>query len=71
MTFFECAVQCAGNRELVKEFNRLSGFRMGEPRKPMEIAIDDACGRDPDTEAFPYFLDFVYSCVWIPLVSKQ
>ena len=29
ITFSECVVMCAGNQELVQEFNRLTGFHMG------------------------------------------
>jgi len=70
MTFEECVVHCAGNREFVSEFNRLSGRQMGEPRTGIELAIDVACGRDPDREAFPEFIQFIRECVWKPLVLK-
>lgn len=48
MSFEQCALYCAGNMELVKEFNRLSGCHLGERRTPIDIAIDGACGYDPD-----------------------
>ena len=48
MTFQECCIQCAGNAELVKEFNRLSDAKLGGSRNPFEIAIDNACGYEPN-----------------------
>ncbi len=69
MSFEQCALYCAGNTELVKEFNRLSGCHLGEHRTPIDIAIDSACGYDPDREAMPQFLDFVYHCIWLPLLK--
>ena len=50
MSFEQCALYCAGNTELVKEFNRLSGCHLGERRTPIDIAIDSACGYDYQTE---------------------
>ena len=49
-------------KELVSEFNRLTGHQMGVPRSGLDKAIDKACGRDPDVEAFP---DFVKLCQMI------
>ena len=48
ITFSECVVMCAGNQDLVQEFNRLTGFYMGERRDALAQAIDKACGYDPD-----------------------
>lgn len=62
---------CAGNWELVSEFNRLSGFHLGETRTPIEVQIDTACGYDPDQEAIPHFLDFIYECIWLPLLAQD
>ena len=69
ITFSECVVMCAGNQELVQEFNHLTGFHMGERRDALAQAIDEACGYDPDKEAFPAFIEFVGKCVWTPLVG--
>lgn len=70
MTFWDCVVECAGNMQLVKEFNRLSGHHMGEARDGITRAIDEACGHDPEKEAFPAFISFVYEYIWIP-VARQ
>lgn len=72
MTFQECCIQCAGNAELVKEFNRLSDAKLGESRNPFEIAIDNASGYEPNNEEdLQKFCDFVYRCVWAPLLAQQ
>lgn len=68
-TFGRILEICAGQPELVKEFNRLSGYHMGEPRKPIEAAIDAVCGYDPDKEAFPAFAEFVFRYIFTPLCS--
>ena len=71
MTFEECCVKCVKEEELVSEFNRLSGFCLGQKRLPVEKAIDEACGYDPDKEAFPAFCRFVYEYIWAPLLAMQ
>ena len=45
------------------EFNRLTGFHLGERRDVLAQAIDKVCGYDPDKEAFPAFIQFVDECV--------
>ena len=67
--FSEGVVMCAGNQDLVQEFNRLTGFHLGERRDVLAQAIDKVCGYDPDKEAFPAFIQFVDECVWAPLVG--
>lgn len=71
LSFSECVAMCAGNQELVREFNRLTGFHMGESRTGLAWAIDEACGYEPDRDAFPAFIEFVDECVWTPLVDGQ
>lgn len=53
--------------ELVSEFNRLTGHHLQQRRTPIEAAIDNACGYDPDGEAMPNFLQFVWDCIYKPL----
>lgn len=71
MSFEECVIVCAGNQGLISEFNRLSGFHLGEYRAPIEVQIDTACGYAPDQEAIPHFLDFVYEFIWLPLLAQD
>mgnify|MGYP001351158969 CR=1 FL=1 len=70
MNFTECCSTCIGNAELVDEFNRLSGHKLGKPRSGIEKAIDKACGYDQDMAAMPDFVDFVYRCIWLLLIVK-
>jgi len=67
MDFETCVTQCLGDYEFVKEFNRLTGYHLLEHRSPINITIDNACGYDPDKEAIPDFIKFVYECIWIRL----
>lgn len=71
MSFDECVIVCAGSQSLISEFNRLSGFHLGETRTPIEVQIDTACGYDPDQEAIPHFLDFIFEFIWLPLLAQE
>jgi hypothetical protein len=71
LTFQECCSECIGNHEFVHEFNRLSGLHLGEPRTGIQMAIDNACGYDPDKAAMPEFVEFVYEYIWIPLITQK
>lgn len=71
MTFETCCSECLKNKELVKEFNRLSGCHLGEQKNGIDMAIDKACGYDPNKEAVPAFVNFVMECIWIPMVSSK
>ena len=64
MNFTQCCQECIANKELVHEWNRLTGHHLGERRNPIDKAIDDACGYDPDMEAMPDFVNFVYEYIW-------
>lgn len=70
MTFQDCCVHCAGDQELVQQFNRLTGHHMGEPSSPFDAAIDAACNYDKDKDAFPDFIAFVHDCIWKPLITQ-
>lgn len=69
MTFQEACSQCISNKALIREFNRLTGNRLGEPRSSIERMVDSACGFDQDKEAMPDFVRFVYEFIWMPLVE--
>lgn len=71
MTFEECCCECVSNKELVEQFNRLTGNKLGVRRTPIEITIDKACKYDPDQEAFPAFCAFVLDFVWTPLLLQE
>lgn len=69
MDFQKCCSICIGNTELVEQFNRLTGHKLGAKRTPFEMAIDKACGYDPDKEAIKDFCEFVFQFIWIHLVA--
>ena len=71
MTFQDCLYHCIANKELVREFNRLSGHHLGERRDGITKAIDEACHFDPDMEAMPDFVAFVYECIWLTLSQQR
>uniref|UniRef100_A0A6M3LRZ0 Uncharacterized protein n=1 Tax=viral metagenome TaxID=1070528 RepID=A0A6M3LRZ0_9ZZZZ len=72
MNFSEVAIECVGNHELVSEFNRLTGCKLGiDTRAPIEKMIDDATGYEPEIEDMRKFVAFVFDCIWMPLVGNE
>lgn len=69
MTFHECVLECAANRELVAEYDRLTGSRLGQlpNRSPIEQMVDEASGRN-NTEAAKFAV-FVHEFVWTRLAT--
>lgn len=68
MTFDECVVFCAGNRELLVEFDRLFDAHLSQRRTGIEAMVDQATGRD--AEAWAKFTVFVWDCVWTRLPQE-
>ena len=65
LTFAACLAACAATRELVENFDRLTGRNLSLHGAPIERMIDEASGRtDADCAAF---VAFVYECVWTRL----
>ena len=50
LSFGDVVLLCAENEELVKEFNRLYGCKLGEmkPRSPIEMMVYKACNYTPE-----------------------
>ena len=71
MTFQEVCDVCITHDSLVKEWNRLTGNKLGVERTPIVKMIDEACGHDPDMKAMGEFVDFVYEFIWLPLVEGK
>ena len=71
VTFEDCCTMCIGNKMFIKEFNRLNNLHLGESRSPLNKAIDEVCGYDPDEMAMPVFIEFVMKYVWLPYVHKM
>ncbi|WP_122788834.1 hypothetical protein [Intestinibacillus sp. Marseille-P6563] len=70
MDFVGCCKVCVSNAEFVKQFNRITGNHLGERRNPIEIAIDQACGYDPDKSLMQAFCTFVFEYVWVPMTAQ-
>lgn len=70
MTFEECVIECAKNRELVENFDRLTGSTLSQVghRAPLDQMIDEATGRD--AESCRRFIAFVWECVWTRLPAE-
>jgi hypothetical protein len=71
MTFTECVLHCFDNRDLVNNFNRLTGCSLGVDRRSMiERMVDRAAGHEPpplDQDEARLFIAFVYECIWTRL----
>jgi len=76
MTFYDCVIECAGNKDLVAQFNRLNGTNIGvDPRKPIERMIDEATGHEEEIREgmkaeFRQFIAFCWDVIWMPLAAK-
>ena len=51
-TFKECLMYCAGNKELVAEFDRLSGSNLSFKGAPINIMVDQSTGKQKDDLEF-------------------
>jgi len=71
MTFEECCIKCVENEELVNQFNRLTGCKLGVSKTPIEKIIDESCKYNSTKETFGIFCQFVFDHVWIPLLAKE
>lgn len=74
MTFAECVLECASNKELVDQFNRLTGRHVFDgiynPQPPIIKTIDEATGyknviEKQEHEDAMAFIDFVVDAVWL------
>jgi hypothetical protein len=62
MTFADCCRSVFANRELLAEFDRLTGSNLSLRGTAFELQIDFASGRfEPEMEKF---VEFVKDCVW-------
>lgn len=69
INFLECLQLCAGNKELVSEFDRLTGSNLSLRGSPIDVMIDQASGRtETEIEAF---IQFVHEFIWIPTGNQE
>lgn len=67
VTFGEFVFMCAGNKDLVREFDRLTGSNLGMNGTGLDLMIDRVTGRT--AEGLEEFVAFVHEFVWLPLVG--
>jgi len=76
MTFEDCLVECCKNKELLKEFNRLSNTNLSfrDTRAPLERMIDKATGYNNPfknkPEEMQSFISFCFELIWLSLTSR-
>jgi hypothetical protein len=69
MTFAEVVQHAATNKDLLREYDRLSGTNLALRGTPLDIQIDLATGR---IEAeIPAFVEFLYEAIWLPLLAQE
>lgn len=69
MDFEQVLQQSAGNKELVAQFDRLTGSNLSLKGSPIDVAIDKASGRtNADLAAF---VAFVFEFVWLTLIASS
>ena len=67
MNFLDTVKYCYSRKDLVEQFDRLYGTSLMS--KGLAFEIDMATGKfEADARAF---FDFVYDCVWEPLVEES
>lgn len=69
MDFEQVLQHCAGNKDLVTQFDRLTGSNLSLKGSPIDVAIDKASGRT--NAELASFIAFVFEFVWLPLVGNN
>ena len=69
MTFYDCLMECVGNRELVKGFDRLRGTNLSMSGPPINLMVDEATGKQ--REDMNKFIEFCWDCVWTRLTKRD
>lgn len=71
MTFEECCVACLQNKDLVNEFNKLTGSSLYKQRNGIDMMVDNAGADELHKEHMKKFVPFVYEYIWLPLVNTK
>jgi hypothetical protein len=76
MNFQDCLKECCLNRDLVGEFNRLSGTNLTfiDTRAPITKMIDEATGYqkvldERQHQDMQKFISFCFEFIWIPFLN--
>lgn len=67
MTFPDCVLECSRNRDLIAQFDRLTGSNLSLKGAPIELMVDEATGKLADDVR--QFTAFVYDVVWLTLIK--
>jgi hypothetical protein len=74
MTFNDCVIECCQHRELIKQFDRLTGCHVSnvllDTRAPIVKMIDGATGYQKvlDKQAhedIQMYIAFIFECIWL------
>ena len=68
MTFEQCVKEAWNTPDLVEQYKRLTGARLGGGL-PIERMIDDASGFKE--KEYTDFFNFVRDYIWIPVLLKK
>ena len=80
MNFKDCVLECCQNRELVSNYNRLTGCNVlsniYDNRVPIVKMIDEATEYqkildEKSHEDIQGFIDFIYWYIWYPLIMEN
>lgn len=69
ISFRDCLMACAANKDLVAEFDRLSGSNLSMKGTPIDLAIDESTGRQ--AKEAKEFVKFVHEFVWLSCLSES
>lgn len=69
MDFEQVLYHCAGDKDLVAQFDRLTGSNLSLKGSPLDVAIDKASGRT--NAELASFIAFVFEFVWLPLIGNM
>lgn len=68
ITFYDCLMKCANTPDLITQFDRLWKTNLSSRGSPLDLMIDEACGRlEGDLVEF---INFVYECIWLPIKDE-
>ena len=66
--FYQTLMEAAGEKELLKEFDRLSGSNLLGIGRSFDSMIDEATGKQ--AEDIINFVNFVHDIVYVPLMNE-
>jgi hypothetical protein len=65
LSFGTCLAEAVSTPELIANYDRLRGTNLSFRGSRMDLAIDEACGRQ--FKELPGFVAFVYDFIWLRL----